>query len=96
MLMRLAGVISVLSLMACVSPVPQPGQQAPGTALHAGEPVAGDLQAREAWWPVRFADENQCRMQGFQEGTDTFAQCVSTTLAQQRAPHRCTYCRSLD
>ena len=96
MLMRLAGVISVLSLMACVSPGPQPGQQASGAALHAGEPVAGDLRAREAWWPVRFADENQCRMQGFQEGTDTFTQCVSTTLARQRAPHRCTYCRNLD
>jgi hypothetical protein len=96
MLMRLAGIISVLSLMACVSPGPQPGQQAPGTALDAGEPVAGDLQAREAWWHVRFADENQCRMQGFQEGTDTFARCVGTTLARQRAPHRCTYCRSLD
>ena len=96
MLVRLAGIISVVSLVACVSPAPQQAQQPAGAAMHAGEPIAGDVQAREAWWPVRFADENQCRMQGFQEGTDTFTQCVSTTLARQRAPHRCTYCRSLD
>jgi len=74
MLMRLAGIISVVSLVACVSQAPQPGQQATGAAIHAGEPIAGNLQAREAWWPVRFADQNQCRIEGFQEGTDAFAQ----------------------
>jgi hypothetical protein len=96
MLMRLAGIISVVSLVACVSPAPQPGQQTVGAAVSAGEPIAEDLQARDPWWQVRFADENQCRIQGFQEGTDALAQCVGTTIARQRAPHRCTYCRSLD
>ena len=42
------------------------------------------------------ADQNRCMIQGFQEGTDAFAQCVNTTIARQRQPHRCTYCRSLD
>lgn len=96
MLMRLAGIISVVSLVACVSPTPKAEQQMPGAAIHAGEPIAGDLQAAGAWWPVRFADENQCRIEGFREGTGAFAQCVSATIARQRAPHRCTYCRSLD
>jgi hypothetical protein len=64
--------------------------------MHTGEPIADDLQARDPWWQVRFADEHQCRIQGFQEDTDAFAQCVSATMARQRAPHRCTYCRSLD
>ena len=96
MLMRFAGILSVVSLAACISPAPQPGQQAAGEAMHAGEAIAGDPQARDPWWQVRFADENKCRIEGFQEGTDAFAQCVSTTIARQRSPHRCTYCRSLD
>jgi hypothetical protein len=65
MLVRLASLISVVSLMACVSPAQQTRQQAAGAAMHAGEPIAGDRQAREAWWPVRFADENQCIIQGY-------------------------------
>jgi hypothetical protein len=84
MLMRLASIISVVSLVACVSPPEQAGQQAAAAA------------ARQAWWPIQFADENKCRIQGYQEGTDALAQCVSTTIARQREPHRCTYCRSLD
>ena len=98
MLMRSAGIISVVSLVACVSPAQQAGQQASGAAIHvrAGEPVAGDMQAMEAWWPVRFADENQCIIKGYQVGTDAFAQCVRTTIEQQRTPHRPDYFRSLD
>ena len=42
------------------------------------------------------ADQNRCMIQGFQEGTDAFAQCVRMTIDQQRRPHRCTYCRSVD
>jgi hypothetical protein len=42
------------------------------------------------------ADQNRCKIQGFQEGTDAFAQCVRMTIDQQRRPHRCTYCRSVD
>jgi hypothetical protein len=42
------------------------------------------------------ADQNRCMIQGFQEGTDAFAQCVRMTIYQQRRPHRCTYCRSVD
>ena len=42
------------------------------------------------------ADQNRCMIQGFQEGTDAFAQCVRMAIDQQRTPHRCTYCRSVD
>ena len=42
------------------------------------------------------ADQNRCMIQGFQEATDAFAQCVRMTIDQQRRPHRCTYCRSVD
>jgi hypothetical protein len=45
---------------------------------------------------ILFADLNKCRIQGFQEGTDAFDQCVRMTIDQQSRPHRCTYCRSLD
>jgi uncharacterized membrane protein len=76
MLMRLAGIISVVSLVACVSPAQQARQQATVTA------------ERQAWWPMQFADENQCRMQGPPEGTDAFAQCVTMKLDQQSRPHR--------
>jgi hypothetical protein len=95
-LMRLASIISVFLLLACVSPVQEAGQNATSAAVHAGEPIAGDTQAREAWWPVRFADENQCIIKGDEAGTDAFAQCVRTAIEQQNRPHRCTYCRSLD
>jgi len=50
----------------------------------------------KAWWPIGFADQNRCMIQGFQEGTDAFAQCVRMTIDQQKRPHRCTYCRSVD
>jgi hypothetical protein len=94
--MRFASVISLVSLVACASPAEQPRQQSAAGAMQAGEPIAGSQQAREAWWPVRFADENQCIIQGYQEGTDAFAQCVRMTIEQQSKPHRCIYCRSLD
>ena len=42
------------------------------------------------------AGQNRCMIQGFKEGTDAFAQCVRMTIDQQRRPHRCTYCRSVD
>ena len=42
------------------------------------------------------ANQNRCMIQGFQEGTDAFAQCVRMTIDQQSKPHRCIYCRSLD
>jgi hypothetical protein len=45
---------------------------------------------------IEFADQNKCRIQRFQEGTDAFAQCVRETMEQQSRPHRCIYCRSLD
>jgi hypothetical protein len=79
MLMRFASTISVVSLVACVSPAQQAGQQA---------------AARTA--QIEFADQNKCRIQGFQEGTNAFDQCLRVTIEQQRRPHRCTYCRSLD
>jgi hypothetical protein len=94
--MRFASVMFIVSLVGCVSPAQQARQQAAAPAMHAEEPIAGNLQAEKAWWPVRFADENKCIIQGYQRGTDAFAQCVSTTVARQREPHRCTYCRSLD
>jgi hypothetical protein len=84
MLMRLAFVMPVCLLLACVSPEEQARQEAAAAA------------AREAWWPIRFADQNQCMIQGFQEGTDAFAHCVRMTMDRQRTPRRCTYCRSLD
>jgi hypothetical protein len=96
MLMRVASIIPVFLLLACVAPAQQAGPQAASAAIHAGEPIAGNAQARGAWWPIRFADENQCIIKGYQSGTDAFAQCVSTTMEQQNRPHRCTYCRSLD
>jgi hypothetical protein len=96
MLMRFASIISVLSLVACVLPAEEARQQSVPAAIQAGEPIAGSQQAREAWWPVQFADENKCIIQGYQEGTDAFAQCVRITIEQQSQPHRCIYCRSLD
>ena len=36
MIVRLAGIISVVSLVACVAPAPQAEQQAAGSAMHAG------------------------------------------------------------
>jgi hypothetical protein len=83
MLARLASIISVVSVMACVAPAEQVRQQAAAASAH---------EARS----VQFAAQNKCMIQGFQEGTDAFAQCVMTTIDQQRRPHRCTYCRSLD
>jgi uncharacterized membrane protein len=76
--MRFASVISVLSLVACVSPAEQARRQAVASAQ------------REAWWPIQFADENQCIIQGYQEGTDAFDQCVMMKIDQQRhtAPRR--------
>ena len=97
MLMRLASFISVMSLVACVWPAEQTKQQSATSAMHeAGEPVAGNPQALVAWWPIQLADQNKCVIQGFQPGTDAFAQCVRTTMEQQSTPHRCTYCRRLD
>jgi hypothetical protein len=96
MLMRFVGIIPVLSLVACVSPAEQVRQQSVPATMRAGEPIAGSQQAREAWWPVQFADENKCIIQGYQERTDAFAQCVRMTIEQQSQPHRCIYCRSLD
>ena len=46
--------------------------------------------------PFKFAVQNRCRIQGFQEGTDAFGQCVRMAIDQQRRPHRCSYCRSVD
>ena len=82
--MRLACLMPVFLLLACVSPQQRAGQPAAVAAV------------RDPWPQIQFADENRCRIQGFQEGTDAFAQCVNTTIAGQRQPHRCTYCRSLD
>lgn len=96
MLMRWASTICVLSLVACVSPAEQARRQSLPAAMQAGEPMAGSQQVRQAWWPVQFADENKCIIQGYQEGTGAFAQCVRTTIEQQSQPHRCIYCRSLD
>jgi hypothetical protein len=96
----LARFIPMVLLAACVSPGEQAGQPTAAVAIHTGlgptEPIAGNPQAREAWWPIRFADENQCMIQGYQEGTGAFAQCVGVTIDQQNKPHRCIYCRSLD
>ena len=58
------------------------------------EEQAGQQAAAAAVQEV--ADQNRCRIQGFQEGTDAFGQCVRITIDQQRRPHRCTYCRSVD
>jgi hypothetical protein len=99
-----AFIIPMFLVAACVSPREQAGPYAAAVAIHAGsagllapgEPIAGNQQAREAWWPVRFADENQCIMQGYREGTDAFAQCVRMTIDQQSRPHRPAYVRSLD
>lgn len=76
MLMRLTWIMPVLLLAACVPPQEQARQQAAVTA------------ERAAWWPSRLADENQCRIQGFQEGTDAFAQCVTARIDVQNQPHR--------
>jgi hypothetical protein len=83
MLVRLASIISVVSLMACVAPAEQARQQTAVASAH---------EARS----IQFAAQNKCMIQGYQEGTDAFAQCVRTTMEQQSRPHRCTYCRSLD
>ncbi len=53
-------------------------------------------QAAAAATTQEVADQNRCMIQGFKEGTDAFAQCVRMTIDQQRRPHRCTYCRSVD
>ena len=84
MLMRLACLMPLFLLVACVSPGEQARQQ---TATSV---------AQKALSPIQFADRNKCMIEGFLEGTDAFAQCVSTTIIRQREPHRCTYCRSLD
>jgi hypothetical protein len=102
--MALACIVPIFLVAACVSRGKQAGQHPAALAMHAGsagllapgEPIAGNPQAQEAWWPIRFADENQCIIQGFQEGTDAFAQCVRMTADQQSRPHRPAYVRSLD
>ena len=76
MLIRLTCVMPMILLVACVSPEEQAKQQAALTA------------ERAAWWPTQLADENQCRIQGFEEGTDAFAQCVTTRVDEQNRPHR--------
>jgi hypothetical protein len=96
MLTRFASIVSVLSLVACVSPQQQANQQPAVGPIRAGEPVAGNRQAVEDWWPVRFAEENQCIIKGYPTGTDAFDQCVKTAMAQQLKPHRPDYFRSLD
>jgi hypothetical protein len=80
MLSRVAYIVPLFLLLACASP----------------EERARLQTAAEAGGPTKFADQNRCRIQGFQEGTDAFDQCVSMTIDQQRRPHRCTYCRSVD
>ena len=94
----LACITPMFLVAACVSPGKQAGQQTAAVAMyvHAGEPIAGNPQAVEKWWPIGFADENKCIIQGFQEGTDAFAQCVSMAIGQQSTPHRPAYVRSLD
>jgi hypothetical protein len=76
MLIRLTWIMSLLLLAACASPQEQARQQAELTA------------ERAAWWPTRLADENQCRIEGFQQGTDAFAQCVAARIEAQNQPHR--------
>jgi hypothetical protein len=82
MLRRLTYIMLLFLLLACAAPEEQARPQA--------------AAADKAWGPIEFADQNRCRIQGFQEGTDAFAQCVRMTIDQQRTPHRCTYCRSVD
>jgi hypothetical protein len=96
MLMRFAGIISVVSLVACVAPQQQARQQLAIGSIRAGEPVAGNRQAVEAWWPARFSEENQCVIKGYPVGTGAFDQCVNTAMEQQLKPHRPDYFRSLD
>lgn len=74
--MRLIWVMPVLLLLACASPQEQARQQAAVTA------------ERAVWWPSQLADANQCRIEGFQEGTDAFAQCVIAKLDEQNRHHR--------
>jgi uncharacterized membrane protein len=71
--LRLANVISLVSLMACASPAEQAKQQA-------AAPVAQEVSR-----PIQFAAQNKCAIQGLQPGTDTFAQCVRTTVERQLA-----------
>lgn len=100
----LACIIPMVLLAACASPAEQPGQHTAAVVIHpgsagllaAGEPVAGNPQAVEKWWPIRFADENKCIIQSYQEGTDAFTQCVSMAIDRQSRPHRPAYVRSLD
>jgi hypothetical protein len=82
MLSRVAYIVPLFLLLACASPEERARLQTAAAA--------------EAWGPTIFADQNRCRIQGFQEGTDAFAQCVRMTIDLQRRPHRCTYCRSVD
>ena len=82
MLKRFAYIVPLFLLLACASPEERARLQTAAAA--------------EAWGPTQFADQNRCRIQGFQEGTDAFAQCVRMTIDQPRRPHRCTYCRSVD
>jgi hypothetical protein len=96
MLVRSAGIISVVSLVACVSPQQQARQQPAVGPIRAGEPVARNRQTVEAWRPVRFSDENQCIIKGYLAGTDAFDQCLETAIEQQLRPHRPDYFRSLD
>jgi hypothetical protein len=74
--MRLICTMFLFFLVACVSPQEQAKQQAALTA------------ERAAWWPSQLADENQCRIEGFQQGTDAFAQCVAARIDAQNQPHR--------
>ena len=82
MFRRLTYIMPLFLLLACASPEEQTSQQAAAAA--------------KAWGPIELADRNRCSIRGFQEGTDAFAQCVRMTIDQQRRPHRCTYCRSVD
>ena len=82
MFRRLTYIMPLFLLLACASPEEPARQQAAAAA--------------KAWRPIEFADQNRCIIQGFQEATDAFAQCVRMTIDQQRRPDRCTYCRSVD
>ena len=84
MFRRLTYSMPLFLLLACASPEEPARQQAAAAA------------PQEVWRPIASVDQNRCRIQGFQEGTDAFARCVRMTIDQQRRPHRCTYCRSVD
>jgi hypothetical protein len=78
MLVRLACITPMFLLLACISPEEQTRQQAEVTA------------ERAAWWSIQLADENQCRMQGFQRwsqsGVETLAlRCRPRSVATRAA-----------